>query len=308
MNVYDVIFDLVKWIEARLNIRLSIDMVAVKSGYSKWYLQRLFKDITGCGLSSYIRRRKLSMAALELRMTFTPILDIAQKYNFNSQRTFIRAFNHYFRQSPEAYRNCDEWDCSLLYPPCLKNIYPVLQPAVVSLPHRLLEGVTHCYRCLPENIDQFDMEIRNDFWFRHFKHVTDFPWCIYGLSELGPDKRMTNMLNITYITAVETPIHLSSGKKRTAVKLEGGDYIRFDYAGTTEGFQPFIIAVNQHHLPRLGVMRRKGSDIEQYYFWERGKSSWRTSFLNCSYFIPCANASAVDVRLRDGFEKMGRAL
>ena len=72
------------------------------------------------------------MAAIELRMTNASILDIAIRYNFDSQQTFSRAFKNYFRQTPAAYRNSDDWDCSLLYPPYAKTAYPVLKPAVVS--------------------------------------------------------------------------------------------------------------------------------------------------------------------------------
>lgn len=149
-----------------------------------------------------------------------------------------------------------------------------------------------------KNINQFDMEVRTDFWLRHFKDVADLPGCIYGLSVITPYGGKSDKLDIAYITAVDTPDNLSCSEKGTIIMLGEGDYIRFDYTGTAEGFQPFIIAVNQYHLPRLGVVRRKGADIERYYLRERTKSSWRSRFLHCSYFIPCANADAIDLRIR----------
>jgi len=38
-----IITDLIGWIEENLSTTLSLDDIAGKSGYSKWYLQRMFK-------------------------------------------------------------------------------------------------------------------------------------------------------------------------------------------------------------------------------------------------------------------------
>ncbi len=71
---------------------LSLDNVAAKAGYSKWHLQRMFKDVTGHAIGAYIRARRLSKSAVALRLTARPILDIALQYRFDSQQTFTRAF------------------------------------------------------------------------------------------------------------------------------------------------------------------------------------------------------------------------
>ncbi|MEB2704041.1 helix-turn-helix domain-containing protein [Citrobacter koseri] len=99
------IYDLVKWIDAHLEMKLSVDIVVKRAGYSKWYLQRLFKIIIGISLGRYIRERRLTNAAEELCFTTEPVLDIALKYQFDSQQTFTRAFTRHFGTSPVAYRN-----------------------------------------------------------------------------------------------------------------------------------------------------------------------------------------------------------
>lgn len=52
----------------------------------------MFKEVTGQAIGSYIRSRRLSRAAVALRLTSRPILDIALQYRFDSQQTFTRAF------------------------------------------------------------------------------------------------------------------------------------------------------------------------------------------------------------------------
>lgn len=47
MDQAGIIRDLLIWLEGHLDQPLSLDNVAAKAGYSKWHLQRMFKDVTG---------------------------------------------------------------------------------------------------------------------------------------------------------------------------------------------------------------------------------------------------------------------
>ncbi|BCX40939.1 helix-turn-helix domain-containing protein [Escherichia coli] len=96
--------DLARWIDDHLEMELSVDIVAKKAGYSKWYLQRLYKYVIGIPLGRYIRDSRLTNAAEELRSTTESVTTIAFKYQFDSQQTFTRAFTRRFGISPVAYR------------------------------------------------------------------------------------------------------------------------------------------------------------------------------------------------------------
>lgn len=91
-----VVNDIVKWLESQLqrNEGIKIDTIADKSGYSKWHLQRVFKEMKGCTLGEYVRKRRLLEAAKSLRDGNLPILDIALQYGFSSQATFTRIFKN----------------------------------------------------------------------------------------------------------------------------------------------------------------------------------------------------------------------
>ncbi|HHU2771478.1 TPA: helix-turn-helix domain-containing protein, partial [Escherichia coli] len=88
--------DLARWIDDHLEMELSVDIVAKKAGYSKWYLQRLYKYVIGIPLGRYIRDSRLTNAAEELRSTTESVTTIAFKYQFDSQQTFTRAFTRRF--------------------------------------------------------------------------------------------------------------------------------------------------------------------------------------------------------------------
>ncbi|RDK89513.1 AraC family transcriptional activator of mar-sox-rob regulon [Enterobacillus tribolii] len=100
---------LVDWIEKNIDGKLQIDDVSRKSGYSKWHIQRKFKSVVGVSVASYIRNRKLTRAAIALKVTEMKIIDIAMSYGFDNQQTFTRTFSRHFGVSPGGYRHDTGW-------------------------------------------------------------------------------------------------------------------------------------------------------------------------------------------------------
>ena len=88
MSHQDIIQTLIEWIDEHIDQPLNIDIVARKSGYSKWYLQRMFRTVMHQTLGDYIRQRRLLLAAEALRTTQRPIFDIAMDLGYVSQHTF----------------------------------------------------------------------------------------------------------------------------------------------------------------------------------------------------------------------------
>ncbi|WP_256844936.1 helix-turn-helix domain-containing protein, partial [Pantoea sp. Ft-CA_14] len=63
MNQREFIRSLLEWIESNLGHDLHLDEVARRAGYSRWHLQRLFRQHTGFSLAEYIRQRRLTESA-----------------------------------------------------------------------------------------------------------------------------------------------------------------------------------------------------------------------------------------------------
>lgn len=100
----EIVGNLIAWINENLELPINISMIARKSGYSRWYIQRIFKHLTGQPLALYVRRQRLYKAAWELRHSRFNITDIAYKYQFDSQQSFWRAFRKEFSITPSMYR------------------------------------------------------------------------------------------------------------------------------------------------------------------------------------------------------------
>lgn len=59
----EIVGNLIAWINENLELPINISMIARKSGYSRWYIQRIFKHLTGQPLALYVRRQRLYKAA-----------------------------------------------------------------------------------------------------------------------------------------------------------------------------------------------------------------------------------------------------
>lgn len=118
-------------IEGNLNSSLSVKVLAERSGYSERWLYSLFQEETGISVAQYIRRRKLTLAALLLRHTSRPVTDISLMYDFSSPQNFSRAFRQQFRVSPVQYRNADAWD--------MQYAQPVLYRTTLCTEFRMIE-------------------------------------------------------------------------------------------------------------------------------------------------------------------------
>lgn len=65
----------------------------------------MFSFLAGISLSEYIRRRRLTLAAFELKDNNVKIIDIAIKYGYNSPDSFARAFQKLHGITPSDARN-----------------------------------------------------------------------------------------------------------------------------------------------------------------------------------------------------------
>ncbi|AVU21043.1 helix-turn-helix domain-containing protein [Enterobacter hormaechei] len=104
MNTGAFIHDLLDWIDNNLDSRLDIETVSRRAGYSKWHLQRIFKEHTGSPLVEYIRAQKLQKSVERLAQSDEPILNVAIALGFDSQQSFNRSFKRQYGQAPGAWR------------------------------------------------------------------------------------------------------------------------------------------------------------------------------------------------------------
>ncbi len=96
------------YIESHLSGDLSLEAVAGVVGVSRFHLSRAFSMTSGCALASYVRARRLSLAARALVGGAPDILAVALDAGYSSHEAFTRAFRQQFGLTPDQLRERGE--------------------------------------------------------------------------------------------------------------------------------------------------------------------------------------------------------
>ena len=100
----DTIQEVVDYIDAHLEEELDLDSLCKVSRYSRYHLSRMFSNIVGFSMHTYIQRRRLTEAARLLRFTNKSIMEIALFAGYETQQSFTMGFKKLFKCSPRAFR------------------------------------------------------------------------------------------------------------------------------------------------------------------------------------------------------------
>lgn len=267
------IMQLLEWIENNLHSKLDAGLISTKSGYTKWYLQKMFKSFTGLTMGEYVRSRRLSKAAIELKFSNKRIIEIVKKFRFESQASFTRAFTTKYGISPAKFRNMKELPFGELlyrYSPELANYE--LNGTYVYYDHLQLFGVMNEYICHVNDIKKPHRNYRKKLRESFLGNNTVYRGEIFSLGHfsaydnenalcryhLGVDKQVGNLYPIPVIT---------------------GDFIQFNYEGDEDGIYEFVMSIYFVKFREHYVVRRDYFDIEIFKFLEDG-------IICYSYLIP----------------------
>ena len=107
------------YIEEHLTDEIDCEQLGRIACCSAYHFQRMFTYMAGVTLSEYIRRRKMSLAAVDLQGGDARVIDVAEKYGYHSPTAFNRAFQGIHGIAPSAVRN--EGVAIKTYPPITRS-------------------------------------------------------------------------------------------------------------------------------------------------------------------------------------------
>lgn len=113
---YMAIKDFINFVEENLREEITFNDMLNSIPYSQRQFYKILDNICGISIGEYIRKRRLTEAAIELRDTKKKIIDIASEYQYETPEGFTRAFKNEFRISPSKYRK---------YNITIKLFYPI---------------------------------------------------------------------------------------------------------------------------------------------------------------------------------------
>ena len=104
MNWISGIQHVLDYIEENIDAEITFDAMAKLAESSVYHLQQSFSLLTGITLTEYIRQRRLTLAAGDLKGGMK-VIDVAVKYGYDSQDGFTRAFVRFHGVLPSEVRD-----------------------------------------------------------------------------------------------------------------------------------------------------------------------------------------------------------
>ncbi|GGD61819.1 AraC family transcriptional regulator [Paenibacillus nasutitermitis] len=104
MNMLENLNKALDYIEQNLENEIDENELARFAHCSVYHFKRMFSYLADISLHEYIRRRRLSLAALELQNSSVKVIDVAMKYGYHSPDAFTRAFQAHHEVTPTELR------------------------------------------------------------------------------------------------------------------------------------------------------------------------------------------------------------
>lgn len=248
-------------IESRLGDNPRLDDIASETGFSRFYISRLFAEETGVTFAAYVRGRRLSEAAKELLGGAPDILSVAIGAGYGSHEAFTRAFRDQFGVSPEEMRQRGRLSHIRLVEPLRMNTtQPIVldPPQLEFLPPMTYVGLSRFYPPtalggIPEQWEQFQ------------RHLAGFdPSRIpsaYGLVR----NASPNGEDVEYVCAIPAGVGLEAGNGLIEMKLPSMRVAKFEHRGHIAGIKATTRAVFEEGLPSAGLRPVGPLDLIEHY-------------------------------------------
>ncbi|MFU1868044.1 helix-turn-helix domain-containing protein [Citrobacter portucalensis] len=153
--------DILSYIEKNLENKMNIKTLCEFSGYGRRYIQILFKKHINMPLWKYIKYRRITRAALLLRLTSLKIIDISFRLQFDSQQSFNREFKKIVGCTPLYYRSNKDWDLSPIFLPRSVDFKHPEPPEICHLDGGVIYGTEISYEQKKSDTDKpFSMRWR----------------------------------------------------------------------------------------------------------------------------------------------------
>ena len=104
MNWIESLTKAIQYIESNLTDEITVNDVTNHVYASGAHFQRVFSLAAGITIGDYIRNRRLSLAGQDLLHSKDRIIDIAMKYQYDSQESFSKAFARFHGITPYGAR------------------------------------------------------------------------------------------------------------------------------------------------------------------------------------------------------------
>lgn len=206
MNYYELMENIIDYIEENLYDNLTLEDICESNYISIPHLYRIFGAIVGLPMMSYIRNRKISDSITLLKEGKLTILEIAILIGFESNETYTRAFNKLFGFNPSKIDSRKEL---VLFSKFDVNHYQSQIESEVKIMHTEIimkeafnlvvkkQRMNQAEQVSNNLIDKFRTEVMNELKDYNKPIVTAYEYDVKTLSEADED------INYIYFAGIE---------------------------------------------------------------------------------------------------------
>ncbi|MED9329798.1 helix-turn-helix domain-containing protein [Escherichia coli] len=243
---------ILEYIEDNIEVKsIDIESIVCFSGYSRRYLQSLFKSHMGVPIGRYIQLRRVSRAAVLLRLTSLSLVSIAGKLCYDSQQTFTREFKKNTGFTPLQYRNSNLWT--------FKNLTGPKEPSIVIPKPKLCYLDENKFKGMPMSYEEdipFWGENSDKKWNYVKKYFTENKESYIAIShDVNASARKKVRIKLIFWFEKERHNH-------TTGVLTAGTYAKFEYTGSIKNYIHYINNVYMNSLPFYGLQKKNVYDLE----------------------------------------------
>ncbi|EKR2049939.1 TPA_asm: helix-turn-helix transcriptional regulator [Salmonella enterica subsp. enterica serovar Javiana] len=268
---------ILSWVEQNIYTDTDINTLISETGYSRKTLEIWFLRHWGITPGEYLSRRRMSRAALLLRMTNLSVTEISSLFHFYSPQNFARAFKIKIGVTPMQYRKQKNWTLQMLQKLLLVDEQP-LNAEVVTLPE----------------LKMFAQEVVHK---HNFLSMEDGNLVLNKTKLLLQKYQENNHQDICLGFKVCTPFSIVAGRESTIsidmltqykddecdkVIIPKGKYVQFCFSGTWREYVVFTRLIYFHMPEGKDVkVRRDGFDLVFFSFPPGCHEE-----VSCRYFVP----------------------
>ena len=268
MSAETVIGEAIVFIENHLYEPITASMVSDAVSYSYYHFHRYFLAVMGETIGSYIRGRRLTLAAYELVHSNKKVLDIAISLYFETGESFARAFKNKYGITPKNYRKNGRDVLISNHPYINESYFPFknregLNPEIVTIPPRKIAGL------------RFSMSIENNpsvnMWADFNKYLSTRPKEMQGRSRYSVYEMKEACMESTFCEKSEAAafigIEINSHEEESGLEikeLSGGTYTKFIHKGTVNTLINTYKYIWGVWFPKSGYAISDREDFECY--------------------------------------------
>lgn len=294
-SLYKEIKMLIGFIEENIKEKITLDDLAMTAGISKFYLSRIFHELSSMPLMKYIRLRKLTQSLFELLNTDLNVIDIAEEYGFNYQQSYIRSFVSAFGISPSKFRK-EKSPVVIQNVINIDNMRGLGQFGIATKPHFAIYPSFYTMGIKHKIYDTDDQKYHvanikgNEFYYKHRYKIENVinPQVYFGIVETVWDKGYSY-----YIPSVQVSAMGKNTDRMVCYSIPTQYYAVFKYIGVhharythINNLQDLIDYIYNDWLPTAGY-----TQSAPYHFERIDVKISRNDYCEVDIYLPIVRMS-----------------